>query len=329
MTEKSISPKDMVIQKPKLIKSLIPNKITECSLNRAKYGVCMLPKTSKSVAHLLGIVEDNPADIVEIAKEELNCDTEKCVLNKLRDKLGDRHVDGELRFSYKVPGPTDNALLTNVNIDSIMGQWAVVYKDFFAYNFNMKNYASYSFRNGRVYNTPDTLSTILFKDLYTGAYNGTNYRCCGCVINTDVYQGDGKHWMALFADTRGDQCSVEFFNSSGNGPAVEWVSWLQKTKIGIESVIESENRPNRDVKVVKVSSIRHQQSKSECGLYSLFYIWSRLNGTSYDYFLNNSIPDQFMFEFRQHLFDATSGPKLEEFDWEKYKDIVNIKWEKN
>lgn len=58
----------------------------------------------------------------------------------------------------------------------------------------------------------------------------------------------------------------------------------------------------------------------------MFYIWARLNHTPADYFIHNVVPDQFMFEFRQHLF-AKPDDDVKPFDFEKFSRDVKIKWD--
>jgi hypothetical protein len=178
----------------------------------------------------------------------------------------------------------------------------------------MLDYKTYSFRNGRVLNHPDTLATVHMGDLV-----GRGITHAGCVINSDKYHGDGKHWMALFVDIPGE--TVEFFNSSGNDPQVAWVDWMVKTA-------EELRQCGKKAKLIKVSSIRHQNSKTECGVYSLFYIWSRLNGIPCDVFLKHKINDDHIFHFRQLLF-ADPKVQLKNWDWAEYQKIVGgLKWEK-
>jgi hypothetical protein len=314
--------------------------------------------------------------IVEKAKEKLGCDTEICILEALEPHLGKALITDEITTNFKVKGPTDNKLLSNINIDNVMNKYSVLFPGFFPYNFNMRNYASYRFRKGYVERVPDTLATMQFVDLFANGYN-----CCGCVINDDTYQGPGTHWMALFADARGGKWSVEFFNSSGNAPAPEWVNWMTKTKSQMEDIIDSlksnsalklegqtgqtgqavqasttvaadimpknprskiittreearkfccewsKSKPPQRVDIVCCSEIRHQQSKTECGLYSLFYVFARLNGVPYDYFMKNPVPDQLMFEFRQLLFNSEKGVSGGKFNWDQYRGQVSVTWE--
>jgi hypothetical protein len=309
--------------KDSILSKLIPDKISECALYAQKRnGVCISDNLVNRIGKSLNI-RGEPADVMKSAKSKLSCNTEKCVVEKVATNIDYIEAKREVNLYLKIAGPLSTDLLSNVNIDKTLFQWSQMYKDFYPYCFNMVNYASYSYRQGRVVNKPDSLATILFTDLYFGEF-GKEYRCAACVINTDTYQGPGKHWMALFADARDNEWTVEFFNSSGNAPSPEWVNWMVKTKIGMEHIADR-LKLNKKIEMLKVSNIRHQQSLTECGLYSLFYIWARLNRIPPQYFMENPIPDQLMFEFRHHLFH--SEEIIENFDWKKYKSKNNIKWE--
>lgn len=314
--------------KDKVTANLIPDQISECALylEKAPGEVCMSQDAVAAVSSAIGVTGD-ATTVITAAKEKLGCENERCVLGKLIPVLGEDRVRHEINTYLKVKGPTDSKLLSNIHIDSTLRQWAGAFKDFYPYNFNMLNYASYAYDNGYILHHPDTLATVIFADLYNGELNGKKYKCAACVINSDVYQGEGKHWMALFADARGsDRWTVEFFNSSGNSPAPEWVSWLVKTKTSMEMILDREKKKTR-VEIMKVSSIRHQQSRSECGLYSLFYIWARLHNIPPEYFMENPIPDQLMFEFRHHLFDDPKRKSIRVFNWDEYRNQVRVEWE--
>jgi hypothetical protein len=303
---------------------LIPDKISECSLVSNRDDVCMGQPALAAVAVAVHSDAVTPRGILDDALEATGCKTERCVLEKL--PLDRQLVRAELAYAYKIRGPVDNALLSNVNIDNTLKQWGMKWRRFYPYNFNMKNYTAYRFREGRVESEPDTLATVPVVDLFMGAYD-----CAGCVINTDSYQGDGKHWMALFADRRGSSgestpglgrtATVEFFNSSGNNPQPEYCNWLIKSKSDLEAA-------GIPTEIVKVSRIQHQKSRSECGLYSLFYIWSRLHGVPAAAFGSRPVPDRLMFEFRQHLFHDPTKPALEKFDWDEFQKKVRVEWEK-
>jgi hypothetical protein len=309
---------------------LIPKRISECAI----YVSAGNPKScaSKEVIQKIGttLKQDVGLDIVKIveaAKKETNCDSEKCVLEAKRGEMGEMRsvVDRELKNNYKIEGPRDSSWLSNVNIDAALQMWATnKFRDFFPYNFNMRDYARYSINEKNVVvEKPDTLATVFFEDLYE-----RGFRCAACVVNIDRYHGKGKHWLALFADARSDtdDWSVEIFDSAGSPPLPEWQSWAKKTEIQMNEIISQSTRPDRKVHNVRVGRTRQQDSNSECGVYSLFYIWARLNGVPYKWFMENRIYDKVMFEFRQHLFSDPDFADGVEFDFEEYKKKVKIDW---
>jgi hypothetical protein len=343
-----------------LIEQTIPRIITGCSLTAPDEKVC----DAEAVAESVKIVG---ASTLEEAIKATSCGTIKCLVSEAATRGGSAHLRESVQRHFKLAGPTDVRLLSNNDIDNILAQWMAARPDFYAWKFNMLNFKEQSFRNGRVYNEPDTLATVRLEHLVD------KYSCAACVINTDVYSGGGKHWMALYVDWRCDfrldprvrasssdvaspsdgasvadnndphekstnlssrrnevgsppsgsrPITIEFFNSSGNPPKQEYLDWMKTTaadavKLGFTPA------------VIKVSDVRHQLTKSECGVYSLLYIWSRLNGISYEAFRGRRVPDEIMFQFRQHLYDG-GGYKTGEgapFSVEDFKRKVAIRWE--
>jgi hypothetical protein len=293
------------VEKDHVLSKMVPTEIPECP-----GGVCMSRDGEKKVLSVVG------AKSIEEAKQAHKCDSEVCLLEKLKPQLGAQLVDAEIHAMKQVSGPTDNSLLSNVHIDSAMQWFGRRFPEFFPYNFNMRNYIDYSYVNRRVISQPDTLATIRLTALLSGKHDGRKYKCAGCVVNDDVYQGPGTHWMALFMDARKSPIQLEFFNSSGGAPHAAWTNWLEKNEGEIPGS-----------KWIRVDEIRHQHSKTECGVYSLFYIFARLNGIPAEYFLKNPVPDQIMFEFRQHLFKGERGVVDGKFDWSAYAKEVRVAWE--
>lgn len=300
--------KTIDVQKDATISKLVPDKVGDCP-----GGVCMSRDVEIKIIDLLSV------DSIDEAIKTQKCDSESCLLESLKPKLGEQVVKSELAMLTRT-GPTDNALLSNVHIDSCMQWFARRFPGFFPYNFNMRNYIDYSYVNRRVIERPDTLATIRLLSLLNGAHNGTKYTTAACVINDDVYQGPGTHWMALFMDARKDPIVLEFFNSSAGAPHASWINWLTKNKAELTAA-------GRNVTITRVDEIRHQHSVTECGVYSLFYIYSRLRGVPARYFIENPVPDQIMFEFRQHLFGGEKGVVDGKFEWTEYTKAVNVKWE--
>lgn len=323
LSEKTGGLDNIIVNSPsqdQVISSLIPAEISECALYLGKklHEPCASDKMVTKLAEVVGTTSEDPTTIVEKAKQITGKSSEKEAIIALIDKIGKSMVAREIAMVHKIKGPTSAALLSNTNIDATLQQWMIAFPEFFAYNFNMRDYASYSFRHGEVINSPDTLATIGVDELYTGKIDRP-YTKAACVINSDVYNGPGKHWMALFVDMSVVNTTVEFFNSSGNAPAPEWINWLEKSRSMIENM-------GLKCKIVRVSTIRHQSSKSECGVYSLFYIWARLHNVPHSYF-SKKVPDQVMFEFRQHIFADPTRPAMEKFNWTEYSNRTKIAWE--
>lgn len=308
-------------KKDETMRALLPEKVTDCAIG-AKGDVCLNDDVLAKLRQVMKMENAAAKEVMAAAKKKTNCGDEKCVVKAMADDLGPRLVKDTLKFAFKIDGPTDSELFDHISIEHVMMQYRFRDKTFFPYNFNMINYADCSFRNGRVLNTPDTLATVKMSAIYADGY-----RTAGCIINSDTYQGPGKHWMALFVDMREPKCTVEFFNSSGNSPAPEWVNWMIKTKNNIEDEVKKINPAITTVEMVRGSNLRHQHSRTECGAYSLFYVWARLNRVPIEYFSKTPIPDQLMFEFRQHLFAGERGIANGRFDFDKYAKSVNIKWE--
>jgi len=286
--------------------------ISECNLGGS---ICMSKKMLSHIANSLGLKEtnDNKKNNSEDIHEDIslladitkktNCDSELCVAKKFFD-----HTD--IKEIYKAPGKLTVELINDKNIDDKLKYWNKLHPEFFPYNFNMLNFKQHSIKNGKICDEPDTLQTINLEDVYGGGaiyindirYEN-NFRCAGCIINSDKYHGHGKHWMALFVDMRNTNApfTVEFFNSSGNAPAYEWLEYMEKTKTQLENIIKRIGAKNT-AEIIRVSDVRQQQSKTECGMYSLFYIWARIRGIPYKYFAKNSVPDQLMFMARGIFF---------------------------
>lgn len=357
-----------VVGRDGTIDALLPDKICPCSLARRDKGTCLRPEIIEMIARKLNIQptgsrthEDRIHTLLHAVMTQTKCSDEKCVLDKAREmnvlSLADAGIEEQLAF--KQQGPTDVSLFNDTVIQAQLYAWMYQFPDFWAYNFNMLNYSEARMRYGKVEREPDTLATTSWIDLYNGrlpepvgmkmtpaaqkllAFKAAHgIRRSACVINSDTYDGNGKHWMALFVDASapigsGRPWTIEFFNSAAVRPESEWLEWLAKTKIELTTVakalsaqgtspgVQSASPPSVEIKCV--CKVWHQHSKSECGPYSLFYVWSRLNGIPPQYFLENVVPDQIMFEFRQHLFNNSSTGT--EFNFARFAQNTKIRWD--
>ena len=275
---------------------------------------------SKFASDLSKIAAPLPS-IVQKAAAVLGCGSESCILKRLKQpqkivgqsaenaKVIASAAQHELELNFKPPGPRNHTgLLSNVNIDSVLHQWSQKeFNDFYPCPFSMADFNT----NGDLFGAID-VSELRAKN--------PPWRTFGCVHNTDTSRGPGTHWVAVFVDMREWPWSVEYFNSSGRPPATAMVRWMERTRMQLinrfcnsvhglgksEKTSENtrENHSEKAVFTVAVTSVMHQQSQTECGPYSLYYIRRRLEGAPYTDFMTSKfrIPDAAMVEFRRHMF---------------------------
>ncbi|MCA9330161.1 hypothetical protein KDA11_05920 [Candidatus Saccharibacteria bacterium] len=194
-------------------------------------------------------------------------------------------------------------LLSNFNIEDALRDLRTKYDWLYIHPCNMINFEEYG----------GSLTTVP-----AGEY--LKYKAMACVLNTDVDNGRGKHWVCIFCDFRHPDkgYSFEFFNSSGNGPGtVRDKIKRDGTKGDVYGIIMNfldvlANDINRSTGVpcraVIATDVRnpHQKSDTECGPYCLYYIHMRCRGVSYKKFRDERIPDEVVTDFRAFVFRPES-----------------------
>lgn len=288
-----------VRQSTKLVTKTSPS---ECTNN--KDGVCCSNKLIKDISKFIKDMGyndiDHPEKVIDVAKKELKCDSESCVLKhpKISKYISDdKQLKQELAINFKTEGPRNSTkLLSNFNIDNTLLLWAREYTTFYPCPFSMIDFNIYS----------NQFSQINLKDMYNGMdyyvdpiYGKIQkkFNCFACVLNTDVSSGKGKHWVCVFVDMRSKTkpWTIEYFNSTGNPPCSAVVNWMEQQRYNLLEIY-------KNIETISVTTLVHQYSMTECGLYSLYYIRARLDNTPYTFFITNSISDNLMVEFRKHVF---------------------------
>jgi hypothetical protein len=266
--------------------------------------------TIDSSSNIIDMIEPSKVKkSLERAKQKLNCDSESCVVDHPEFKkfaiknhiVTNNELLDNLETRFKIEGPRNStAWLSNYDIDKTLQDWAFKFEDFFPCPFAMIDFDK----------TNDPLHTYNMAEIHRGKYTKDTVmgkvklpcRTFGCAINTDVNAGKGKHWMSIFVDMRNnDKWTIEFFNSTGSPPQRSIVNWMRRTQECLESYIKEKGLQTK-VESVIVSSLEHQESNTECGLYTLFYIRARIENVPYSRFLEQEIPDENMIEFRKHCF---------------------------
>ncbi len=219
-------------------------------------------------------------EIIDTAKKLTNCESESCVIasKDFINMFGKNKSNEIKREIFKPWGPKDSTWLSNVNIDEVLDQWTGIYPGYNHIPFKMN----------------DTLKKVKMHNIVK---NGMH--CFSIAINTDRSSGPGIHWFCVYGDFNNDSApkTLEYFNSSGSKPSREVHEWLHKIKH------DTEKNLGDDTKIILVHKNDLQKGESECGLFVLWYIYNRLNGTPYrEFFESESADDDMMFEFRKHIF---------------------------
>jgi hypothetical protein len=248
----------------------------------------------------------NITQYIQTAAGMLHCTSESCVLahpdfrRHARAHGALSAVDGDLARRFKPPGPRNEArALHNFNIDNTLRLWArSEYPQFYPCEFAMMDFD----RTGAPLSVVSIVDCLLGRVRVDGVPRvATTF---ACVVNTDVSSGGGKHWVVVFVDCRARSravpWTVEYFNSSGNAPPAAIRAWTERTR---ESLAEyRRSTTGGSVETVVVAQTRHQRSRTECGVYTLYYVRRRLEGAPYTDFAREIVADATMVEFRTHLF---------------------------
>ena len=114
----------------------------------------------------------------------------------------------------------------------------------------------------------------------------------GIVFNLDPHDKPGSHWVSFYGNLR--EGKLYYFDSYGFKPPKEVKKLVERlTEQGKKHNIPMEYRQNK---------VRHQYKESECGVYSIHFIESMLNGKSFDNYCNSDINDDKMNKLRNKYY---------------------------
>lgn len=216
--------------------------------------------------------KNNKDQLVDAIQNKLNCtkNIDLCILNKKNDFYKD------IKEFFKPASPGDRKWLSTINIKQVMEQYMKKYPDFLFYGPVPLDFALFY----------DELSNVNLKSLTK------NKKKIGIIFNTDYSYQSGQHWISLFIDLSNK--TICFFDSTGDKPPKEIITLMAKIKHNA-----LQHNINLDVIVNKK---KHQYKNSECGVYSIYFLVSRLEGKSCDMIFNNIIKDDAMNKNRQRFF---------------------------
>ena len=118
------------------------------------------------------------------------------------------------------------------------------------------------------------------------------YRKLGFVFNTDPHDKPGQHWIAMYCNL--NKGEVNYWDSYGIKPSNE-------VKRLARRIIDQAKKIGLNVKF-NINKNKHQYKNSECGVYSINFIVSQLEGNSFEDTVNNIIDDDNMWKKRRKYF---------------------------
>jgi len=206
----------------------------------------------------------------------------------------------------------DAPWLSNYDIDNIVEQYEFKYKSFkflgsTPIDFRQKKHNTcilniFNDDSGKNRWLKNTSSKSEYCDYNPLGYK--NKHIFGIVFNTDKHDSGGRHWMSMYINTKTKV--ILFFDS-----AVTYAHLHPEIKLFIENI----KKQYKNTKFTfKYNNIQHQQSNSECGMYSIYFILTMLDADEsknynsldmFDKFFNSSektVSDKLMVLYRTKIF---------------------------
>lgn len=130
-------------------------------------------------------------------------------------------------------------------------------------------------------------------------YVGKKIRRFGFVFNLDPHNKKGSHWVSMFMDFTRNNPYVGYFDSYGHCPPPEQVvTLMDRLKNQVKGCLGIDL-------IKKCNTIRHQHKNTECGVYSLYYIYNSLLGKTFEEISENIILDDDVNQYRDFFFRPT------------------------
>jgi hypothetical protein len=226
---------------------------------------------------------------IELQKKIPTCTDEQCWSNALEVNTPEVDV-----FAPRAPKDwSTNLWLSNDDIISVLKQYKEVYPNFDYLGPSTLDFDTMNSSRCRniLCKTNDKLFRLNIKEKIEKGINKL-----GISINFVKLGGYGEHWVTLFVDL--EKKFIFYFDSCGGYQIPREIQILmdriqqQCQSIGIQMT------QHHSVE------LRHQLTKTECGMYSLYCIINLLEGKhTIDYFKKHKIPDKDVERYRRIYFN--------------------------
>lgn len=217
--------------------------------------------------------KNNKKQFVNVIQKKLNCKKhlDFCVLKN------ENEFYDEIKTTMKPKiGGNKFEWLSTLDIKNVMDQYVKKYEDFYFFGPVPMDFEL-------IYNE---LLNINIKQLCK------KNKKIGIIFNTDTSQGSGEHWISLFLNLK--DRTICFFDSVADKPPKP----VQRL---IKKIVKQSKEMKCPLKVI-INKQQMQFGDNACGIYSLWFIISRLNGESCDFIFKKQIKDKKMNKNRGKFF---------------------------
>lgn len=246
------------------------------------------------------ITDKIPKNIWESLKDKMKgaCYNESCWL---KQKFMENNLTDELStytFAPKSPlkwKENHNTWLNSNDIEKVMKQYEHIYPCFRFIGPTPIDFDKHIYENKCVWD--DLCQFDLLKYINDGISK------IGIIFNTDPHDKSGAHWISLFIDLK--KKFIFFFDSNGTTIPKE-VKYFCNRVISQALQIKTKEYPNGiKLKYDLNAPFIHQESNTECGMYSLYLIITLLKDIhEYMFFKTTKITDQLMDNLRDKYFNS-------------------------
>lgn len=236
----------------------------------------------------------------DLKKNKPQCESEMCWVNEIENNTVKENI---LEVFYAPNQPKEwkknpDEWLSNYDILEVVNQYEYNYKNFKFIGPTPINFNSPDIRNKK---------NCVWNELCNfnlDYYIKNKIDKIGVIFNL-AKQGDpGTHWVSLFINLK--RKFILFFDSNGDPPPPEVYQLIEKIK-------KQGNKNKIKFKFIH-NKLEHQQSNTECGMYSLYFIITllsekidgkKINSTEklINHFVKDKIPDYFVFKHRNIYFN--------------------------
>uniref|UniRef100_A0A6C0BCR3 Ubiquitin-like protease family profile domain-containing protein n=1 Tax=viral metagenome TaxID=1070528 RepID=A0A6C0BCR3_9ZZZZ len=267
------------------VNKLVEKKGSSICVN-PENNFCIKDKYAKSLIKAFGLPPNAVNNIDELMKR-VGCDSPSCLITKPNSS----NVSRLLRVSIKPEGDIEgNTWVNSSQIVRVLNSWKIYI------NPKINNFYPMGFATIDFMSCPNSFNNRV-KNLSLNFLIQNKKRTAAVIINTDNCSGRGEHWFPLFIDLRDKVISLEYYNSVKKKMPKQICDYFDDLK---NNYIKSGE--TRDVQIYSMLPDEHQNKNSECGIYSLFYIYSRLEGISGQEIVSYSLPDDHVHKLRKVMF---------------------------